>query len=44
MFGQEITNSIVVGGVTSSSARFWVRTTGFSSVSIELSEFEKLIM
>ena len=34
----EITNSIVVGGVTSNSARFWVRTSIPSPVNIELSE------
>jgi len=33
----EITNSIVVGGVTSNSARFWVRTSIPSQVNIELS-------
>jgi alkaline phosphatase D len=33
-----ITNSIAVGGVTSSSARFWVRTSAEAIVNIELSE------
>jgi phosphodiesterase/alkaline phosphatase D-like protein len=34
----EITNSIVVGGVTSNSARFWIRTSVPSQVNIEISE------
>jgi alkaline phosphatase D len=34
----EITNSIVVGGVTSNSARFWVRTSIPSQINIQLSE------
>ncbi len=34
----EITNSVVVGGVTSSSARFWVRTSVPSKVNIEFAE------
>ena len=34
----EITNSIVVGGVSSNSARFWVRTSEPSSINIQLSE------
>jgi phosphodiesterase/alkaline phosphatase D-like protein len=34
----EITNSIAVGGVTSNSARFWVRTSVPSFINIEVSE------
>ncbi|MCW8850246.1 MAG: hypothetical protein OQJ81_09750, partial [Melioribacteraceae bacterium] len=34
----EITNTIVVGGVSSSSARFWVRTSVPSKVNIEFAE------
>ena len=34
----EVTNSIVVGGVTSNSARFWIRTSNPSKVNIEISE------
>lgn len=34
----EITNSVAVGGVTSNSARFWVRTSIPASINIEVSE------
>ncbi len=34
----EVINSIVVGGVTSNSARFWLRTSSSSKVNIEISE------
>ena len=34
----EITNSIAVGGVTSNSARFWIRTSIPAPVNIEVSE------
>jgi len=35
---QEITNSIVVGGVTNSSARFWMRISEAGLINVELSE------
>ena len=35
--GQSITNSVVVGGVTSNSARFWVRLSVAGEINIELS-------
>ena len=35
--GQSITNSVVVGGVTSNSARFWVRLSAAGEINIELS-------
>ncbi len=37
LFSQAITNSIVVGGVTSNSARFWVRVSESAEINIELS-------
>ncbi len=41
LLGQDIINSIVVGGVTSVSARFWVKVSADASINIELSEFEE---
>lgn len=38
--GQSITNSIVVGGVTSNSARFWVRLSSAAEINVELSTSE----
>ena len=35
--GQSITNSVVVGGVTSNSARFWVRLSTAAEINVELS-------
>ena len=35
--GQSITNSVVVGGVTSNSARFWIRLSAAAEINIELS-------
>jgi phosphodiesterase/alkaline phosphatase D-like protein len=35
--GQSITNSVVVGGVTSNSARFWVRLSAAAEINVELS-------
>ncbi len=37
LFSQAITNSIVVGGVTPNSARFWVRVSEPAEINIELS-------
>ncbi len=35
--GQSITNSVVVGGVTSNSARFWVRLSSAAEINVEIS-------
>ena len=35
--GQSVTNSVVVGGVTSNSARFWVRLSAAAEINVELS-------
>jgi phosphodiesterase/alkaline phosphatase D-like protein len=41
-YGQLITNSVVVGGVTSNSARFWVRLSTAAEINVELSPSEAL--
>ena len=35
--GQSITNSVVAGGITSNSARFWVRLSSAAEINVELS-------